>query len=328
MELKLNQFMPVSDTLESEAEYRKSLNERMIPFGVKFLDDATSGMSPTDLIVVGAKPGVGKTEFVTSLAMQAITRGKRVYLFALEAAKNEITSRIKFRIIANEYFKSNPSSMLKPRLTFRNWYEGRMDPLFLQIEKTVAENWASAFKNFHVRYKQGDFGVDDLKSAILSIKDFADIIIIDHLHYIDHEDTDQNRALHQTMKTIRDLSLISEKPIILVAHVRKSAIMEKSLIPSLDEFHGSSEIAKICTKAIMLAPVFFEVPGLKPTQYPTLMQVAKNRLDGSVTRYCAMTKFDISKNCYEDSYELGRLSSDGKKFETLFPQEVPEWAIQ
>ena len=66
-----------------------------IPTGFTNLDRLTSGWQPSDLIILAARPGMGKTSFVLSLARNAaIDFGKPVAMFSLEMSSVQLTMRI------------------------------------------------------------------------------------------------------------------------------------------------------------------------------------------------------------------------------------------
>ena len=63
--------------------------------GFRFLDNITSGLQNTDLIVVAARPSVGKTAFALDIAYNvAAKEGKGVAFFSLEMSKEQIAMRI------------------------------------------------------------------------------------------------------------------------------------------------------------------------------------------------------------------------------------------
>ncbi len=65
------------------------------PTGYQDLDEITSGLQPNTLVVVGARPSVGKTSFALGMAAHAAIRGgKPVLLFSLEMSQLEISQRI------------------------------------------------------------------------------------------------------------------------------------------------------------------------------------------------------------------------------------------
>jgi replicative DNA helicase len=66
-----------------------------IPSGFTNLDRLTSGWQPSDLIIVAARPGMGKTSFVLSLAKNAaLDFNKPVAVFSLEMASIQLAQRL------------------------------------------------------------------------------------------------------------------------------------------------------------------------------------------------------------------------------------------
>lgn len=62
--------------------------------GFEELDKMTSGWQPSDLIIIAARPGMGKTAFTLSLAKNAATHGKGVAVFSLEMSSVQLTQRL------------------------------------------------------------------------------------------------------------------------------------------------------------------------------------------------------------------------------------------
>lgn len=66
-----------------------------VPSGFEELDKMTSGWQPSDLIIVAARPGMGKTAFTLSLAKNAALDHKRgVAIFSLEMSSLQLTQRL------------------------------------------------------------------------------------------------------------------------------------------------------------------------------------------------------------------------------------------
>lgn len=295
-------------------------------YGISYMDDALGSIA-RDIVLVGAYSGCGKTELITHIAQTNVKRGKRVHVFALEAERNEIERRIKYKVIADFYYRGLRKNIFQPiTIDYADWNAGKLDHIFGMYEPEIEDQIASEYKTLHTIYREyGEYTVDTFEKQFMAIRDQTDLVIVDHLHYFDLDDDNENRAIKNVVKKIRDTSLLSGKPVILVAHVRKRDRKYRSLLPELDDFMGSSDIGKIATRAVMIAPA--NVPGRTLTKFPTFIRVVKNRAGSSRTRLCALTSFDITTNRYQEDYYLGA-ENDEHEFEPITVKEqLPHWAI-
>jgi replicative DNA helicase len=67
---------------------------RGVPFGIQGLDALTGGARAKELIVVGARPGMGKTAFAGHVALSAARAGHAVAFFSMEMAAAAVTLRL------------------------------------------------------------------------------------------------------------------------------------------------------------------------------------------------------------------------------------------
>ncbi|MFO7302347.1 MAG: replicative DNA helicase [Acidobacteriota bacterium] len=66
-----------------------------VPSGFVDLDEMTSGFQKSDLIIVAARPAMGKTSFVLNIAMNAATQAdKSIGIFSLEMSKEQLFMRL------------------------------------------------------------------------------------------------------------------------------------------------------------------------------------------------------------------------------------------
>ncbi len=93
-------MVPIRDSLSQTLDQLEALyeNDRPIngtPTGFADLDDIIYGLYPSNLLIVGARPGMGKTSFALSLASNAARTAKEpVLLFSLEMSHIELTQRL------------------------------------------------------------------------------------------------------------------------------------------------------------------------------------------------------------------------------------------
>ena len=93
-------FEPISVVLERGFEQiEKMFNQKGettgVPTGFPELDAQTSGLQPGDMILVAARPSMGKTTFAMNIAQYAAIReGKSVVIFSLEMSKEQLANKI------------------------------------------------------------------------------------------------------------------------------------------------------------------------------------------------------------------------------------------
>lgn len=95
----LNDFAEIKDVLlevfnqlEERAMHKGSLTG--ITTGYDDLDRMTSGLQRSDLILLAARPSMGKTALALNMAMNAVKTGASVALFSLEMSKEQYVQRI------------------------------------------------------------------------------------------------------------------------------------------------------------------------------------------------------------------------------------------
>lgn len=68
--------------------------DAVIKTGIRALDEKNGGFFPGNMIVIGARPGAGKSAFMGQLAVNMARIGKKVGIVSLEMSNNEIAGRI------------------------------------------------------------------------------------------------------------------------------------------------------------------------------------------------------------------------------------------
>ena len=329
MEQELNlmgDWSNAGDDMLTERDERMENYKNKIPFGISFLDKVFKGILNTDVILIGAKTGAGKTELISTMASNVLDAGYSVGAFLLEAEQKEASRRAKYRELAKiyhgkEFFPMNACR----KFNFVDWEAGDFDDLLKDKEEEVSKLLAEKHKKMLVRYKKDNFDTEQLKKEMISIKHLVDVFFVDHINMVDLESENENKAMTDLIAAIRQTALVIKKPVIVVSHVRKSDTRNKTILPNLEDFHGTSNLAKICTKAVMIGPAYDKESS--PTKFPTYMRACKFRKDGSRTRYAAVINFDITKNAYEESFELGIMKSGDTEFEPITDlNKLPYWA--
>lgn len=302
-------------------EKRENDRERAFDVGVSYVDEYSAGVFSDDLVLVGAATGIGKTTLVAILTELNAARGRRVFFFALEAAEAEIESKLFYRELATLCHREKivPAGGMR----YVDYRRGRCTWVPKKLEDKAEQEVTRKLAGVRTYYKGKQFSTKDIHRLFLAHQDQADLVILDHVHYIDHEDTNENRALRDITKAIRDAALLMEKPVICVAHLRKKQPGDKRLMPSLDDFHGSSDLVKIATKILIVGRAWEQKPA-QSYYSPTYMHIAKDRSAGEC-RHTALFNFDTRRWRYSNEYYLGVINN-GTKFAPIPIADRPSWA--
>lgn len=313
-------FQSAASRMQGELENRLELRKNVLRWGISYLDDALDGIFANDLVLLGAPPGVGKTALCTGIAHTNLLDGKKVHFIALEAHEYEIERRIKFKYLSQIFFADQNRPRLDGPLNFKSWYRGRFDEQLKRYSDQVEDFCTKAFTDLFTLYKTSKFTVTDLITQVSYAANDTDLVIVDHAHYFDWDDDNDNRALKKIVHAARNLSHEIGRPIILVAHLRKKDRTVKELCAGMDDFHGSSELAKVATKCVTIAPG--DVTADK--RYITYFRASKDRMDQGPSRYLGVTTFNPKKGWYDDEYKIAwaNQTADGE----LAREQYPDWA--
>ncbi len=93
------EFVPI---WEAVSEYYDEIEKLLemgagtvgIPTGFKALDGLLGGFQKSDLVVFAGRPGMGKTSWILTVAMQAARRGARVAIFTMEMGVEQMVQRL------------------------------------------------------------------------------------------------------------------------------------------------------------------------------------------------------------------------------------------
>lgn len=310
--------------VQGEAERRKGLVARAIPYPASFLQDYLLGILPHDLVLIGAETGAGKTQLASAIAHSAVAAGRRVHFFALEAEPDEIERRLKFSLMSELIAWKELTDRDKARWSYAAWYMGHVDDLARGVDQLAEKRLATEIAGLRTFYRGEQFDRRQLE-RMLDQCTATDLIILDHLHYVDTDDErEENRAVSRIMRRLRSFALRAGVPVVCVVHLRKADGRAPRLVPRIGEIHGTSNIAKVATSVVLLARADNR-PARNPWIQNTYMAVEKSRLRGRCP-LVAMVGYDRRRNLYHNRYGLGWVDFSGTEVDFIGPEDEPAWA--
>ncbi len=242
-----------------------------IATGFHHLDNLTSGWQPADLVILAARPGMGKTAFVLSLARNiAVDYKKSVALFSLEMSSVQLVTRL----ISSE--AEIPGDKLKKgNLDDSEWDHLNKSISALNDAKIFIDD-TPALSIFELR----------AKSRRLKSKENIELIIIDYLQLMT-AGNDKGGNREQEISTIsRGLKALAkelELPIITLSQLNRSVETRGGdKKPQLSDLRESGAIEQDADMVCFLyRPGYYNInEGADGEAYPegyTELIVAKHR---------------------------------------------------
>ena len=337
----------LSDWVEiwfKEEEERTSITENDIcTFGLKMLDDPLGGLLRHDMCVIGADSGIGKTELSINIALHNAERGKKVVLYSLEGGAKQAIARIKWNKMCRKYYEKYKNGTT---IDMRAWQMNRhensammsqieneclmdmnkemLTNLYIYDSETVPTlaDFMQSLNCFIAEKDQETPETYDFK-RLIGEKHNVDLIIIDHLHYFSLTSSNEYQETSEIVKKIKDITNTYNIPVILISHLRKKD-KERGL-PNQEDFHGTSNISKVASLAITIAPCpIGEDHSLGV--YPTWFRICKART-GRMSNLATQCNFNTRTNQYDQHYRVFTLAMDNPK-EELIGDRMPRWAKQ
>lgn len=287
-------------------------NKKVGVFGVKYLDDKLRGILLGDLILIGARSGAGKSTIANYIAAINRDKGHKVSLFSLENFEGDC-------FIEKAYYKYMQETQ-DYSLNLRDFASGSVQFDMLAFQK--AEEYAKkCFEGINIINRRANYNIEDLKNDIIREAEVNEskLIILDHLDYVSkYGNESDNLHTNELMRTIRDVQDAFKVAVIAISHLRKSlTLKEAPVIPSMEEFIGSSNKYKEATAVIMLAPDDeCNMTNDDKTKRGTWCCIRKLRM-GGIDNRAAKLWFDTITGQYLNSYNLYKVNYSGTKTERL-----------
>ncbi len=246
-------------TLIQEASKRED-NLSGIPSGYTKMDRLTSGWQNSDLVIIAARPSMGKTAFVLSMARNmAVDHKKSVALFSLEMASIQLVNRL----IVGE--AEIPSEKIKVgNLTDAEWE--RLDYRIKKLEDAkIFIDDTPAISIFELR----------AKCRRLKRQHDIDIIIIDYLQLMTGTPDSRGNREQEVSNISRALKGIAKElnvPVIALSQLNRSVeIRTGSKRPQLSDLRESGAIEQDADMVIFIH---------RPEKYGIMQDDEGNSLKG------------------------------------------------
>lgn len=210
-----------------------------ITTGFADIDAKTSGLQKSDLIILAARPAMGKTAFALSLARNAAVKGKAsVLIFSMEMAKEQLSQRL-----LSMESKVELQKLKTGKLERRDWDD-------INVAMDILSN-----SNIHIDDTAG-ISIMEMKSKCRRLKaeKGLDLVIIDYLQLMNPEGKSDSRT--QEISVIsRNLKLLAREldcPVLVLSQLSRAPEQRTDHRPMLSDLRESGSIEQDADIVIFL----------------------------------------------------------------------------
>lgn len=225
------QFLPIQEGIIQVYKSLQNLREdpdryRGITTGYTALDDVIIGMNRSDLILVGARPGMGKTSFVMNIAAHAAAQtGKTIAVFSLEMSSEQLINRMLSSEACIPSYCMRTGNLSPEQNTALAHASSKLSETKIMIDDTPG------------------ISVSQIKSRLRRIKDLG-LVVIDYLQLMQTDTASANRV-QEVGEISRGLKLLAKEldvPVICCAQLSRSPESRPDKRPMLSDLRESGSI--------------------------------------------------------------------------------------
>ncbi|MBU1992457.1 replicative DNA helicase [Patescibacteria group bacterium] len=243
-----DRFVHIKEILGSTYERIADLHDpeakehyRGVPTGFRDLDNKLSGLQPADLVIIAARPSMGKTSLALNIAQNVAKKGYSVGVISLEMSKEQLVERMFCSLLSVDSWK-----MRTGRLTDDDFAKigGIMDELN-QMKIYIDDSVGNSITELRAKARR------------LQMEHGLDMLVVDYLQLMSG-----SRAIAAIGNRVQEISEISRSlkglarelhiPIVALSQLSRAVEMRPSKIPQLADLRESGAIEQDADVVLMI----------------------------------------------------------------------------
>lgn len=194
-------------TVEHLAKHRELVTG--LPTGFPSLNEYTSGLQPSDLIIVAARPAMGKTSLALNIALHVgLREGRRVGIFSLEMSREQLFLRLLTGLARVDAHKLRTGRLTKEDWSRLTLAAGELAEMPVFIDDTAGSSVLEM----------------RAKSRRLKLEHGLDLVIIDYLQLMRSRGRFENRnqEISEMTRSLKELAKELNAPVIAISQLSRA----------------------------------------------------------------------------------------------------------
>lgn len=259
-------FLPIKDSLAQSFDridelHKKGSGFRGIQTGFWDLDNILSGMQESNLLILAARPGQGKTAMVVNIAQNiAVTQKIPVGIFSLEMSQEELVDRLLVGQADVDAWRLKTGKLVEADFTKLSTAMGELADAPIFIDDTPG------------------ISISEMrtKARRLQLEQGIKLLIIDYLQLADPGRRYDNRVQEVSIVSqgLKNLARELKIPVLAVSQLSRAVEHRGERKPQLADLRESGAIEQDADVVMFLYRIDAEVVG---NVIPTKLLIAKHR---------------------------------------------------
>jgi replicative DNA helicase len=194
-------------TIERLAQHRELVTG--LPTGFASLNEYTSGLQPSDLVVVAARPAMGKTSFALNIAQHAAMKeNRKVGIFSLEMSREQLFLRLLTGLARVDAHRLRTGRLAKEEWTRLTLALGELASAPIHIDDTPGTTVLEM----------------RAKSRRLKLEQGLDLLIVDYLQLMRGRGRFENRnqEISDISRSLKELAKELHLPVIAISQLSRA----------------------------------------------------------------------------------------------------------
>lgn len=243
-----DKFVHIKDILNSTYDKITELHDPLtrdkykgVPTGFRDLDFILTGLQPSDLVILAARPAMGKTAFALNIAQNIAKTGRSVGIISLEMSKEQLVERMFSSLLGIDSWK------------IKNGKLSEED--FMRIGAVMDELYAM---KIFIDDSVGN-SISELRSKArrLQMEHGLDFIIIDYLQLMTingmtGQTTNRVNEISEISRSLKALARELRVPIMALSQLSRAVELRPVKIPQLSDLRESGAIEQDADVVLMM----------------------------------------------------------------------------
>jgi replicative DNA helicase len=244
-----DRFVHVKEVLSMTYEKLADLHDpenkekyRGVPTGFRDLDNILSGMQPSDLIIIAARPSMGKTALALNIAQNVAAKKKSVGVISLEMSKEQLVERMFCSLMGVDSWKMRTGKLTDEDFAKVGGVMDKLNSMKLFLDDSIA----------------GSIVELRAKARRLQMEHGLDLLIIDYLQLMSGGKSSQygsgNRVqeISEISRSLKSLARELKIPIIALSQLSRAVELRPTKIPQLSDLRESGAIEQDADVVLMM----------------------------------------------------------------------------